>query len=297
MEQKIVGINSLVRFTADNTVWRVFFLLNSLCRMINTSSGGFEFRDMTVTDLIELQTRGDIIIFDDEPYIVDKGALSPDALKTFERNCRFADEVRAIYGPDYTKLKKKIPKPEYIELLEKYRVNDRTAKRIILRWLQSGLQDYGLLDGRLQRDKVDKPYNYKVKTGRKPKIEQGIILNDFALAVFEDAMEHYKKSRTMSITDCFSLYVESYFYIEKDGKVEKLPLDQRPTERQFRNYVETHISYQEKREIETSVAEYRNDERFSSARPALWPYVRVSFLSLMPSRWICISCRLLIRAE
>lgn len=261
MESKVIGIGSLVKFTADNTVWRVFFILNGLVRMINVDAGGFDFRDMAVADIVEAKTRGDITIYEDEPYIVDKNALSPDALKTFERNCQFADKVRKLYGPLYTDLKKKVPKQEFMALHKKYGFSKWTGARIIVKWLQSGMQDGGLLDERLKRGTFESPYNYKVKTGRKPRKEQGIILNDYVRAVFDAAMEQYKKSRTMSVTDCFALYVECCFYVENDGKVEKLPPDKRPTERQFRNYIDTHISYKEMREIETSVAEYRNNER------------------------------------
>ncbi len=274
MESKVIGISSLVKFTSDNTVWRVISILNGCCRMIRTDVVKFDFRDMKTEDIISAQSNKEIIITDDEPYIVDKSSLDPKVLKIFERNCHFSDEVRKLYGPLYSELRRKTPKPEYQVLLEKYGLTARTGGRIIIKWLQSGIQDSGLLDERQKRTKHDKPYNYKVKTGRKPRKEQGIVLDDFTRALFETALEYYKKHRLTTKHDCFVNLIESHYYIEKDGEVIKLPPEKRPTERQFSNYVDTHMSYQEKREMETSAAEFRNNERllfgtsrFMSIRP------------------------------
>ena len=52
MEQNTIKLNSLITFTADNTVWRLFFLLNGLCRMIDIEAECFRFRDMELLDLI-----------------------------------------------------------------------------------------------------------------------------------------------------------------------------------------------------------------------------------------------------
>lgn len=261
MGNKIIGINSLITFTADNSVWRVFNILNGCCRMINTEVAKFDFRDMDIQAIISGQANGDIVISEDEPYIVDKGSLPPAVLEKFERNCGFSDEVRKLYGPFYTELKRKTPKPEYIEILKKYNLTAKTGGRIIIKWLQSGLQDSGLLDERQKRGKRDKPYHYTEKTGRKPIEEQGVILDDFALALFDAAVEYRKKHRLTSKHDCFVNLIESHYYVEKDGEVVLLPKDQRPTERQFDNYFDTHTTYQEREEIKTSPAEFRNNER------------------------------------
>ena len=262
MGNKIIGINSLITFTADNSVWRVFNILNGWCRMITTQAVKFEFRDMEIPAMLSAQASGEIIISEAKPFIVDKGSITnPNILKAFERNCAFSDEVRKLYGPFYTELRRKTPKPEYVEILQKYKLTARTGGRIIIKWLQNGLQDGGLLDEREKRGKRNKRYKYTKKTGRKPAEEQGVILDDFVLALFEAAVEYLKKHRLTSKHDCFVNLIESHYYIEKDGEVVLLPKDQRPTERQFDNYFDTHTTYQERREIETSPAEFRNNER------------------------------------
>lgn len=262
MADKIIGITSVVEFKADNSKWRVFYILNGTCRMINIKSGGLDFKDMTVEEIITAINNDEIEINNDyDMYIVDKKKVPDSMLAAYNRNLAFAEEVRQLYGPLYTNLKSKKPKPEFLELSKKYGLSKSAAERIVIRWLQSGLQDSGLLDGRAKRGPVGRYYNYTVKTGKKPRIPKGIILNDYWRGIFDYALSYYRKSRITSIHDCFVDLVESFCYVEVDGELVKLAPDKMPTEKQFINYINTKLDFQEKSEIKTSVSEYRNNNR------------------------------------
>ena len=269
MADKIIGIASVIEFKVDGTKWRVFYLLNGICRMINLDSFGFMFKDMKVEELLTARTNGEIEVYNDyEMYVVDKNKLTDEAREKYNNRLQFADEVRKLYGPLYTVLKSKKPKPEFKELLKKYGISKANGEKIIAKWLQSGLQDSGLLDGKYKRGRVGRPYNYTVKTGKKPKHPKGVILNDYWREIFDYAMKYYKKSRITTLHDCFVDLVESFCYVEVNGELVKLPPDQMPTEKQFINYVNSKIAYQERQEIKTSVTEYRNNQRllFGDAR-------------------------------
>ena len=201
-------------------------------------------------------------------YIVERSKLYGSILESFNRYIAFAEEVRKLYGPLYSALKSKKPKPEFLELVKKYGISKSTGERKIVGWLQSGLQDSGLLDGRSMRGPVGRYYNYTVKTGRKPKKPKGVILNDYWRSLFDYAMKYYRRSRITSIHDCFVDLVEAFCYIEKDGEIVKLPPDQMPTEDQFIDHINANVDFQERAELQTSVREYKNNNRplFGSER-------------------------------
>ena len=60
MADKIITIASVIRFKADDSMWRIFYILNGGCRMINLDSGGFDFRDMRTEEIITGINLGEI---------------------------------------------------------------------------------------------------------------------------------------------------------------------------------------------------------------------------------------------
>ena len=86
MENKSIGNGTLIRFNGEETTWRVIFLSNSVYRMIDTSSDGFKFRDMTFDEMTEAELNGTITVPEDQEIrVLDKSELTPEALELFKK--------------------------------------------------------------------------------------------------------------------------------------------------------------------------------------------------------------------
>lgn len=277
MENRKIEVGTLIRFRGEETKWRIIFLHNSVYRMIDTKAQGFVFKDMTYDEMIEAELNGTITIAEDQEIrVLDKSKLSEKDLEVFKKKQAFVNEMDAVYGGDYSIFPTKAPKPFYREKLEEYGFSKPTGFRTLLAWLQSGKQEYPLADKRLTKKRESDNYHYKVKTGRKASREQGIIIDEYCREAFEYGLQIFKRYRTASVVYCFVKLTGKFYSREVDGKVELFEPDKRPTEKQFRNYVNTMLTPEENEIIKTSMAEYRNNKRllfgtsrFESIRPGM----------------------------
>ncbi len=277
MEDRKIEVGTLIRFSGEEATWRIIFLSNSVYRMIKNKALGFEFRDMTYDELIEAELNGTIVQAENqENYVLDKSKLSEEDLVVFKKKLAFVNEMDEVYGGDYSIFPTKAPKPFYKKKIDEYGFSKSTAYRTLLSWLQSGKQEYSLIDSRLLGKERTEAYHYTVKTGRKPSRQQGIILDDYSKEAFEYGLDIFKRHRTASVSYCFVKLTGKYYSRETDGKIELYEPDKRPTERQFRDYVTKMLTPEEQEIIKTSLAEYRNNKRilfgtsrFEAIRPGM----------------------------
>lgn len=262
MENKSIGNGTLIRFNGEETTWRVIFLSNSVYRMIDTSSDGFKFRDMTFDEMTEAELNGTITVPEDQEIrVLDKSELTPEALELFKKKQAFVNEMAEVYGDDYSIFPTKKKKPFFEKKLEEYGFSKSTGYRTLLFWLQSGKQEYSLADKRLTNKKKRAEYHYNFKTGRKASREQGIIKDDYCREAFEYGLSIYKRHRTATVVYCFAKLTAKYYSKEENGSVELFAPDERPTLSQFRNHIKKSLTPEEAEIIKTSIAEYRNDKR------------------------------------
>lgn len=270
MDTREIKVGTLIERLTDNTQWRVFCIINKACRMINTASQGLDFVDMDFDGIIEGIVCGTLSIIEDEEInVIDTDGLSDASREDFENKRMFLREVEKMYGPTFEQLRIRSSKPEYRSLYVEHGISKSGAQRLLVKWLQSGFQDSSIVSMKDIKGKKRDQYDYKVKTGRKGFDVQGIIVDDTCREAFDYGLELYSKHRLNTLRDCFAILSSKYYSLNVDGRLELLPVDKRPTERQFRTYVAKRLTYEQKQVIKTSQEEFRNNERLIYSTPTI----------------------------
>lgn len=270
MENIEIKVGMLLAMTSDNIMWRIICIINKICRMINTSGSKLDFMDINYTDISQGIIKGQIKIITDEDLVVfDIDALSPCVKADFLKKREFIRAIDKAFGPTYEMMKYHIRKEEYEEALLKHGITRSTGQRVIVRWLQSGFQEKSLLNTKLLPNTDHKKYEYSRKTGRPSKSEQGIIIDEQCRIAFDYGVNLYKKKRMITIRDCYAMLCAEYYSENIDNRIILLPVNQRPTEHQFRTYLNNQLTTEQKRIIKTSVEEFRNNERLQFSSPTI----------------------------
>lgn len=151
------------------------------------------------------------IIENEKPKVIPK--LSSVCQAAYDLNRRIIDDIRDVYGRDFfIGLSNRKLKASVRALKEKYLVSKHKINRLITRWLQSGCDNYALLDHRSEGTrKANGPYHYTSRPGRKNKTEEEtstVILTDELRAFFDEIIIR----NTMTIKP-ISKYSTARYYI------------------------------------------------------------------------------------
>jgi hypothetical protein len=248
--------------------YRIIYIRESivvLCEMNITKLNLFYAKAKELTDKIILK---EIRIVREQRFVYDIDSFDEKERNEFEMRRSLIREVVKNYGPTYMELIGRSPKKVIKNLIDKYKIPKSLFWRYIRFFLQSGCDEYSLVDKRyVGRSKKKEPYKYSVKTGRpyKTGIKCGIILTNETKNHFKEAMEMYKSGRAMTIENAFDSMNNRYYSLieENNGclKNRLIPVTQRPTIGQFYNFVKDNLSEEEKDAIKTSKQEQRNNKR------------------------------------
>lgn len=267
MEEMKIGIGTLLKET-DGTTWRVFVLDGEVCRMIQTGIEKRIVKTCPIPEIVASISSGLMKTVCDVPLVVDEDALNETQQEDYRKKLEFILEFRQLYGPSFSGFVNVSHKPEYKALYKRYGFSSTLADRLVRRWFQSGLQNASLLNQNILRPECGRRYNFTTKTGRRTDNPQGIIIDEKAIGAFEYGLAQFKSGRMVSQREAYVRMLGKYYVEVSNGCLKLLPPDQRPTEKQFRYYIQKNISKDELSKVKTSVAEYRNNERllFGTAR-------------------------------
>ena len=106
--------------------------------------GGRELRNLILSGEVE------IVEEPEESTIINEEFLSEHVRRNYLRNKLIIDAVNAKYAPDYLGLIRK-RKPVVKEIMERSNLSPRSVRKIIIRYLQSGCKEIGLL----RRERTD----------------------------------------------------------------------------------------------------------------------------------------------
>ena len=249
--------------------YRVISLFEEGTILCKLNTGKLELSYWTLKKLFSLIEKGEAVIDHDTEHVVDEEQLSDRARKDFLYKKEIMQRIVEVYGPEFIQLQGRGPIPVIDEIVKENILSRSTIRRLIVRYLQSGLKDYSLVDRRAFR-RSGEINAYKKRTGRAATTGTGIPLTEEVLRHFDEALQEYKSHNNKDAIETIEvayLHMLDRHYSEvrylEDGSVERhiLPKDQRPTLRQFRYYVNKALSEEEKRTIQTSAREYRNNER------------------------------------
>ena len=267
MNTNVIQIGSLIKLEQKQDKYRIISLYNDVIVLCKCNSSKLEIIQLLKENLFDLYENSGCSIENDEEFIFDYNSLPIKAQEIFKKKKKVMNEVCEIYKPDFADLSNKKSKPEIKKILKE---NDMTVDsfwRTIKKYLQSGFKDYSLVDARYLGKNKGKKYSLTAKPGAKPEFfdTTGVIKNAEIESYYEEALKDYKSGRQKTMRSAYDkMNLKHFSKIEIVNGIETLvllPESERPTMRQFRYYINTHITKEEMDKIKTSAQEQRNNKR------------------------------------
>lgn len=186
--------------------------------------------------------------------VVDERKLTVDDYKKIA----FIADVESEFGPTFSNIKKKDGTLEKIR--EQYGITKTIGWKFIRKYLQSGRNQYAVVDGRKLRVKRE-PYQYSKKTGKPGGKNAGILVDDNTRKQFEKYRKKYLNNKHMTIDQAYRSLLDEYYSERVDGEIKWLEKEKRPSIDQFKYYVRTHTNQREKDRKTMDASEYMNNNR------------------------------------
>lgn len=208
---------------------------------------------------------GTYSLVEEPSVVVDHEILPPAVREKFLRNKAIVDAVTKEFGPDFIRLNDRQPKPLLDELIKTHHMARSTMLRIIYKYLQSGCKVSSLLKTPTKSSKRGTPTERK--RGRKTTVE-GAYGKNLTAADYEN-LEKFKRrylaSKHSTVRNCYDdMILDCYSQNRFNGSVwelQELPPDQCPSLRQFRYYIDTHTTLEERDVAKMGKREFRNNHR------------------------------------
>lgn len=209
---------------------------------------------------------------DDEDYaVVDEDLLEEQELDEYIKLKAAMHEIVEAYGPSYGYILGKSNKDHLKALAKDSGVSYDKFRRLITRFLTHGLKSYSILSKRSEvfgnRRKRNETYNYTKKTGRRAIKQNGTVINQ-GIPITDEIMEDFDPfvdmvRRGLSVPKAFNRYnlVHHLRNGEDGGSGVLVPRDQRPTQNQFRRYVNKVLDRKSKIIGSKGAMEYHNNYR------------------------------------
>lgn len=263
MEELVIRVGDILQ--VDDKAYRIIYISSPtivLCQM------NIEKLDIAEYDLQAIRTgvlNGDIIIIEDsDKSVVDIGKLTESEKKNFELKQNVIRDINAVYAPSYLKLNGKTHRQEIDDILSKFNLTRARFWRLCRTYLQSGMKESSLL-----RKKPVNSIDYTKGKKRGSKGDLGIAagcpLSKEVIDAFEYGLAFYKSGRAKSFQAAYNKMNNTYFFhdVIVDGKKQSrlMPIDKRPTYRQFYYYCHKNLSAEDYDAIKTSRMEQRNNKR------------------------------------
>ena len=236
----------------------------TLCQMDITT---LQLYSQTTKNLIQMIFDKKLVKGESDKMVFDHHALSEQAKRKYDDKKKIINEVMNIYHHNLLLLMGKIARPELKEVIQKYSIPVNSFWRMLTKYLQSGMQDFSLVDSRDMGINKGKVYEGTKKAGRKSQYFEatGLVVDDNIKQYFEEALKMYRSGREKSLTACYNRMLFLHFSKQENvngqSVINLLPVSQMPTYRQFYYYASKQLTAKEKDAIKTSAQEQRNNKR------------------------------------
>lgn len=263
----VLTVGDILKDTKLNTRYRVVDIDGgevTLCQMDITT---LQLYLQTIRNLIQMITDGELVKEKGETTVFDYYALPEKAKWKYDKKKKVLCEVLNFYHHRLLGLMGKGPKPELKEILYRNSMSVYMFWRTFTKYLQSGYQDFSLVDSRYLGANKGKRYEYTEKPGHKSEYfdTNGIVINESIKQIFDEALNEFRSGRQKSLKSCYArmnlLHFTRTEVIDGVSSVSLLPLSERPTLRQFYYYADSKLTAEEKDAIKTSAQEQRNNKR------------------------------------
>ena len=270
MNEIRITIGDLITIPRERQVYRVICVDTQLITACLCDVNKLCIKNFSIPALFEAIAVEEAVYEHPEFSVIDTSILSEEELDEYRKKKMICKRIADIYGPTYEALANKKKKPEMRQIEEEFNIKRETLRIMFLRYLQSGLNDYNLIDKRLKN--AGKPnrgeYTYSEKRpGRKGDegITSKVIVNEEIKKQFDEAIAQRKSGRFKSYEAAYSWLCNKYYsetYIEEGQLIYRQKSEVKiPSKRQFTYYASKQVTKQELDIIKTSEREYRNDKR------------------------------------
>ena len=263
MNEVVIQVGDILQI--DKSIYRIIYISSPsivLCQMDIQKLNIAEYDLRSIRTGI---TNGDInVIPDNDSQVIDPDSMSEKGAESYRIKSEIIKEINRSYGPTYLELMGKKHKETISEILQKYDLKKKAVWKLCREYLQSGMKESSLL--RKKRAKTGDAATGK-KRGSKGDlgIAAGCPLTPEVIEAFEYGLNFYKSGRSKSFEAAYDTMNNRYFFhdVVVGGKVQSrlLPIDERPTFRQFYYYCHKNLPREEYDAIKTSRMEQRNNKR------------------------------------
>lgn len=266
MEELTINIKDILEI--NNKQYRVLGFKGELISLCEINKEQLNVLLFMQNDLLDKLESFEIRKIDLDKYkVFDISALSDYTRNNFLKRKEIVNKVVEIYGPTYEAFSHKTFKPELQKIFEEHKdFTENTIRRYIRMYLQSGFDDSSLIDKRCQI-KGKRKTSEMVKYGRKSDsgIDTGIPINSDVKTHFDEAIKECMSGRVTTKKSAFNLMLSKHYtetLITETGiSLVLLPINKRPTLKQFLYYFNKQVSKKEFDEAKTSIREVRNSKR------------------------------------
>ena len=270
MKNKAITVGVILRDTELDVRYRLIYLHNQMVVMCEMDIDKMSLQEYTLSIILDLVSQGRLVVETEDSIVFNADALSETLKEKFEKKRQMMNRVSKEYGPTYLGLMGKKPKPLVKELIKEYNLSLPAFWATCAKYLQSGMQDYSLVDQKAFGINKGKQYDYTTRTGRAAESDSsGVVLTDEIRGYFDEAIADYKKGRQKTFQNCFDYMNTRHFMEVKmiDGVSTLVlkPETERPTFCQFYRYASKHLTKQEIDRIKTSSREQYNNKRLTTS--------------------------------
>ena len=262
-----ISIGCILKDIKSNKRYRLLNIIQCNCILFEMDNTGMHFLTVSFDSILNMINNNDCLIEEEDNIIFDINSFPDEVKEEFEKNKKAMQEVIRLYGPMYIELATKKPKPEIEKIILENKYVRSTFWRICKRYFSSGFKDYALIDAKRVKEIKRKKYNYKEKPGAHSRYLEntGVAINEDIEKWFNDALNDYKSGRAKTMRSAYDkmnyLHFSKIELINGSQTLALLPETERPTIKQFRYYVNKHMTAEEKDKIKTSAQEQRNNKR------------------------------------
>lgn len=258
IEIRIGGILS-----ADGREYRVFYVSQleiGLCRLGTSTTDVVYFDTGSVMKLVQDGVWS--IGYNDTARVVDEDSLTKWQRDYYIKRKNAVDELIEAYGPSFKGLVASgLRKPEYKEICARYGLSREQSRKMVHRFLQSGLKYSSLLP----EERVVTRKEATTKVGRKALLQSEAIVTDDVKGFFAEAIDEYKSNPAKSLKDVYQEMKILHYCMDSysNGEVRRTLMPQKdiPTFRQFYYYYSKTAGKKEVMESRLTARKVRNDSR------------------------------------
>lgn len=270
MNEKIM-VRDILTDPKTGEQWRVIFHNGDIAVIVKMNVSSLQIKSITVKTIMDRLSDKTLEVSADDITIISPRKLSPRTREKFLSDKSIAEDISKAYGPTFLNLVGKQKKDEFVKIAEQHDAAKSTVWKITRLYLQGGLSDAALIDGRYKKAAPAVKTRVR-KPGRKSAygLDQGKLLTETDLKLFDQMVAMRTKpdgSAHGQTWDYLYHYMLDKYYSSDitadDGSVVRilLPANQRPTYNQFHHYVRQHAPKKALTVADTSAFEENNQHR------------------------------------